>query len=129
MENGIISYTLHHPALHFLKNTASNMRPGRVSEVPLKHFQRHFHRIQMYITPQSSLKPTDGITWVLLLLMLHSDKNTFLYTQLASHYRWDTCISGYLFYIISSKWFLPRNTTNNKKKITKIMKVSNSEIN
>lgn len=33
----------------------------------------------MYITPQSSLKPTDGITRVLLLLMLHSDKNTFFY--------------------------------------------------
>lgn len=53
------------PAPHFL-NTASDMemQQDRMSEVPLKHFQRHFHKyiLQMYITPQSSLKPTDGIT-------------------------------------------------------------------
>lgn len=67
LENGIITYScVFFSALHFLKNTASDMKMQRyrMSEVPLKHFKRHFHKyiLQMYITPQSSLKPTDGIT-------------------------------------------------------------------
>lgn len=103
-------------------------------EVPLKHFQRHFHKyiLQMYITPQSSLKPIHGITesycwWCYIVTKAHIF--IYFFIQLASYCRWDTCISGYLFYIICSKWFLPRNPTNITKMIIKIMKVSNLEIN
>lgn len=93
LENGIVTYTcvffLHGIFSKKTKKTSDmKMQQYRMSEVPLKHFQRHFHKyiLQMYITPQSSLKPTDGITESYCRWCYHSDKSTLLF--LFFFYNW-----------------------------------------
>lgn len=112
----------------FSQNTASDMKmqQHRMSEVPLKHFQRHFHKyiLQMYRTPQSSLTPTHGITesycwWCYIVTKAHFFFSFFLFVFFYNWlHRCNICISGYLFYIICSK-FKVISTQKHKKNITK----------
>lgn len=84
------------------------MQQYRMSEVPLKHLQRHFHKyiLQMYITLQSSLKPTSPTV----------DDNMVT--------------TGFMLYlrifILHHLFEVRKNKIT--KNITKIMKVSKSEV-